>query len=396
MSISNRFEWSKLTPEDGSHYFFGYYDRNPWDPQGEHHLVLRVDQADRLPEPGETADIGIVDRRRNLRLVTRTRAWNHQQGAMELFLPRRPGCFIYNDLDADTGRLIARIFDLKTNREIGHFDVPIYAITPDGHYGISLDFGRIPRRGYSYADAPLPPDLQPADPDRSGLTLVDLTTGQTKLIVSYRTMLARHPFGYGLAGQRIWLNHAIFNCNGSRVLWLLRHCDEDNRSGCFWRTYMYTSDLSGSDVACILPEPYWTGQISHQIWGRTPREILVDANWLGKGHAAVVFDESCRPFVARSLSAGTGRMAHLVFSPDGSRILADSYPDADGMQTLSLLDAASGAVETLGRFRHRQLPGTPVDVRCDLHPRWSRDGKTVTVDSIHDGKRALYLLELPQ
>ena len=61
---------------------------------------------------------------------------------------------------------------------------------------------------------------------------------------------------------------------------------------------------------------------------------------------------------------------------------------------LELICAADGRRELLGRFRHPTGPNSIVEVRCDLHPRWSPDGKIVTVDSIHDGQRAVYLLEL--
>ncbi len=392
MEISRKHRWRRLTPDD-AHYFFGYYDRNPWDPAQQQHLVLKVAQCEHLPHVNETAEIGILDRHGNYRPQTVTRAWNHQQGAMELFLPRRPGHFIYNDFDTEAKKMVCRIFAVDQG-VVGTFADPVYAITRDGRYGVSLDFGRIPRRGYSYADATLPPDLWPDDLDRSGIKLIDLETGASRLIASYRTMIERHPFGYGLPGKRLWLNHAIFNCDGTRLLWLLRQCDDNNRSGVYWRTFMYTCAIDGGDVECTLPDVYWSGNISHQIWGRTPREILVDANWNGEGFEAVVFDESRRPLVARRISHHTGKMGHMVFSPDGSRLLADSYPDGEGFQTLTLIDSASGEYRELGRFRHQQPPGTTVDVRCDLHPRWSPDGRTVTVDSIHEGRRAVYLLEL--
>ena len=206
-------------------------------------------------------------------------------------------------------------------------------------------------------------------------------------------MMERHPYAYGLAGQHIWLNHAIINCDSTRVLWLFRQCAEScKRKNIRWETFLYTSSLEGGDAECVLSECQWQKFISHQIWGRTPHEILVDANWTGSGHGAVVFDESRRPFLARKLSDSHGRMAHMVFSPDGKWILADSYPDADSMQKLIRINAENGEWELLGTFHHEPVP--TVETRCDLHPRWSPDGRFVTVDSTHNGKRAIYLLEL--
>ena len=394
MQIHPDYNWKRITPHD-AHYFFGYYDRNPWNPEQNLHLTLKVDQCERLPLPGETAEIGVLDGKGGYEPLTTTRAWCPQQGSMELFLPLRKNCFIYNDFEVAEQRMVARIFEIGRG-VVGRFDWPIYAISPNGKYGVSLNFSRIPRRGYSYADAALSPDLHPADLDADGLRLVDLESGKSELIVSYRTMLERHPYGYGLETLHIWLNHAIFNCDSTRLLWLFRQSAHPNPIR-GWQTFMYTCDLTGADAECILPEVYWTrGLISHQIWGRTPREILVDANWRGAGNEVVVFDESRRPFVAERLSNGHGRMSHLVFSPDGTWILSDSYPnpEEDNTQVLELICAADGRRELLGRFRHPTGPNSIVEVRCDLHPRWSPDGKIVTVDSIHDGQRAVYLLEL--
>ena len=58
--------------------------------------------------------------------------------------------------------------------------------------------------------------------------------------------------------------------------------------------------------------------------------------------------------------------------------------------------AAYGALAALARHVafFRSPPAYTGDVRCDLHPRWSRDGRAVCVDSTDDGTRQVYVLDV--
>lgn len=398
MQISSQFNWVNLTPEPG-HFTFGYYDRCPWDPTNRFHLALRIPQQERLPEPGESADVGYVDREtRTFHKTSETLAWCHQQGAMTLWLPHRPGAFIYNDFvrEGPGWRPVARIHS-PDEGDLGRYEVPIYALSRDGRWGVTLNFSRIPRRGYSYALAALPWEHPEPDLDGDGLSLVDMHSGETRLIASYRQLIAHHPFPYDVeptpqGRPYMWLNHAIFNVDASRVMVLFRYAPQMDPPQP-WQTYMFTMRLDGSDLRCSLPDLHWRrGAISHQIWGRTPGEILVDADWGGRGHEYVVFDETRQPFRAHRISRGMGPAGHLNFSPDGRWMAADTYPDAEGIQRLALVDVVTGDFVELGRFGH-QVPGARGDTRCDLHPRWSADGRFLTIDTIHDGDRKIYLLD---
>jgi hypothetical protein len=394
-SIASTFDWINLTPEPG-HYTFGYYDRCPWDADNRFHLALRIPQQERLPEPGEPADVGYVDRAdRRFHKVTETLAWCHQQGSMTLWLRHRPLTFITNDFVEEAGgwRPVARQFSLEDG-EVGRYEVPIYATSRDGRWGATLNFARIPRRGYSYALAPLPVDDPAPDLDGDGLSLVDMHSGETRLIASYRRLIEAHPMPYDLDGAYMWLNHTIFNGDASRVMVLLRTSPAVDQPSP-WRTYMYTMRLDGSDLRCSLSDIYWRGAISHQIWGRTPTEILIDADWFGRGSEYVVFDEAVCPFQAHRVSSGMGPSGHLQFSPDGRLLVADTYPNADGVQRLALVETATGDVTEIGRFVHR-TPSAVRDMRCDLHPRWSLDGRLLTVDTIHEGERKIMLLDVSQ
>lgn len=393
MSADSPFHWINLTPEEG-HFTFGYYDRCPWNETNEFHLSLKIPQQERLPEPGETAEVGYIDRKqRTFHSLATTEAWCHQQGAMTLWLQHKPECLIYNDYketQSGTWQPVCRICHINDGI-VGEYDRHIYTMSNDGKLGASLDISRIPRRGYSYARGPMDWNVMTPDLDKEGLFIVDMETGKSKLIASYRQMMDIHPVKYDLEGKYIWLNHSIFNSDASRVMVLLRYTNLDNS---FWKTYMYTMNVDGSDLMCSLSDIFWEGgKITHQIWGRTPREILVDAKWGSDDkHNYVVFQEDVQPIQAERISSGMGPGGHLVFSPDGKWMAADTYPDGEGMQHLALVETDTGNFTKIGTFKHF-LGCQTGDIRCDLHPRWSKDGKLLTIDTTHEGPRKIYLLE---
>ncbi len=394
--ISNVYNWEVITPQAGS-YLFGYYDRFALDKDNKRHLALHIPQQDHLPLKGECAQVGYVDlARKEFVPLAETQSWCHQQGSMSLWLTHKPGHFIYNDYRKDGAEWqpVSRIINADTGEIAGEYAMPVYALSSDGRWGACLDFGRIPRRGYSYARAQIPQNKPVPDLDSDGLFLLDMHSGESKLIASYRQMLKAHPCAYDLEGQYIWLNHAIFNRDASRLMVLLRHRKDPFDNGEMWKTHMLTMGLDGQNMLCPLPDMLWMpGRISHQIWGRGPREILIDAQWCGNGHEYVVFDESERLLRAERISKGMGPMGHLVFSPDGQWMAADTYRK-DGWQSLALVHTATGEITEIGRFRHPEV--NIEDLRCDLHPRWSRDGKYITVDTLHFGERKICLLDVSE
>jgi Tol biopolymer transport system component len=76
----------------------------------------------------------------------------------------------------------------------------------------------------------------------------------------------------------------------------------------------------------------------------------------------------------------------------GNNILFDTYPNKSRMKKLLLFDVSSSELRELGEFY--ESFDFYAETRCDLHPRFSFDGKKVFFDSVHEGKRGLYMLEL--
>ena len=52
----------------------------------------------------------------------------------------------------------------------------------------------------------------------------------------------------------------------------------------------------------------------------------------------------------------------------------------------------SGVRHDIGSFYAD--PKLKKENRCDLHPRWSRDGQQVCIDSVHEHARQMYLIDV--
>ena len=48
----------------------------------------------------------------------------------------------------------------------------------------------------------------------------------------------------------------------------------------------------------------------------------------------------------------------------------------------------------LSNISREELAFTRSGLHCDLHPRWSRDGRQVVFDSIHEGTRQIYMVDV--
>jgi hypothetical protein len=62
------------------------------------------------------------------------------------------------------------------------------------------------------------------------------------------------------------------------------------------------------------------------------------------------------------------------------------------MMTLLLFRPSDSTLVKVGEFFHpKEHSG---EFRCDLHPRWDRVGKYITLDSICTGYRQIYLIDV--
>ena len=364
------------------HHWFGYYEKCPWDASGRRVLAMQSTFRERPPTEQDVAVIGWIDTENDCAWepLAETRAWNWQQGSMLQWLgDGSSGDIIFND--RLNGRLVSRILNVITKKE-RVLDRPVYAVNRAGTKAVSLNFARLQhqRPGYGYAGVP-DPWLGVDEPAADGLWTLDLQTGGSRMILSVAAAAAFQR-GEDFDGRVHRFNHAQFGPD-DRFAVLHRRKTPNQEVG---DTRLLTLDTDGGGLRCLSDH----NLVSHYDWWGRDR-IVAWARRRGIGDRYFVFHDDDS---GRIEAVGEGLLTcdgHCSFSPDGRWMLSDTYPDATHHRTLFLYEMATGVRVELGRFLS---PPAQWQIRCDLHPRWSRDGRKICIDSIHEGTRQMYVLDV--
>jgi hypothetical protein len=244
------------------------------------------------------------------------------------------------------------------------------------------------RKVVSYANVVDPFEDDP-HPDKDGVFVMDLETGENKLVVSirqvYELLKDAHP---ELEHQHMWFNHTVFNKNDSRFF-LLARSREGGDGG--METGMFTAGIDGSDLREVIP--YGTS-VSHFDW-RNNEEIIATFKLDSDGRRHYHFVDGVNEY--RRLGKGLLDFdGHCTFSPDQKWIATDRKVKETLMQSLLLYNFETDATKTLAAFSMNERKFITGELRCDFHPRWNRDGSAICFDALdkETGTRQMHLVEL--
>lgn len=367
----------QISPDDDYEYFFGYYDKSPWDQSNRYMLSLRVKDTTKGTAPKETADIILFDTKNDnkLKKISSTKTWNIQQGAMLQWLgPDYSERIIYNDYI--NGKYCSVILNVNTN-EKKIIDKPIYSVAEDGRTALTLDFSRLHslRPGYGYSNTE---DITRKEkiPNSTAIWKIDLLNNKSKSLLSYRDFYNFERLE-SMEDSTHKINHIMINPSGTRFMVLHRWSKQGKK-----RTRLVTADLNGENLYNLNDD----GMTSHCIW-KSDEEILGYAHKKIEGDGYYLMQDKTQNYKHKWNELKFD--GHPSYSPDKKSVITDTYPNRSRMASVYLIE--ENEVRTIAKvfapFKYDN------DFRCDLHPRWDRNGENICIDSVHEGKRGLYVIK---
>lgn len=380
---------TRISPDDSQHeYFFGYYDKSPWDISDRYMLCMKANDTWSDVSPREKADILLIDTfkpetdRNRVKKVAETRAWNVQQACMLQWLgPDFSSRILYNDYR--DGKYVAIILTLETMEE-KVIPAAVYSVSSDGKFALTLDFSRLYelRPGYGYYNVP-ERTKGVALPDSTAIWKVDLETGEVTDLLKYTDFANFQPRPeMKETGAVHKVNHIMLSPNGKRFMVLYRWFNGQRKY-----TRLITCNTDGADMYILSDDD----MVSHCFWKNNTSILAFENKKKGGPGYYLMKDKTDKYIHCWPQFSNDG---HPSYSPDGKHIITDSYPDRARVASINLMDGNERKKENITIARVFAPFKYDNDTRCDLHPRWNHSGDKICFDSVFEGHRGLYVIEL--
>lgn len=376
----------KVSPESPGEYFFGYYDKSPWDVSGRYMLCMRANDTWSEPDPKSSLEILLLDmcNKGFYRKLATPLTWNVQQGCMAQWIgPDFSKHIIYNDLR--DGKYCSVVLDVNTGKE-RVLQMPVYTVSADGRTALSLDFSRLHnlRLGYGYAALP-EKTKNVALPDTTCIWKMDIETGEVTELLKYTDFAKFQPRSEMLVeGSVHKVNHIMLSPNGKRFMVLYRWFVGSRKY-----TRLITCNVDGTDMYVLNDDD----MVSHCFW-KDDEHIIAFENKKEGGPGYYLMKDKTQE--CQHLWPQLNGDGHPSYCPtDNHLVVTDSYPNRARVADVKLLkdtDPEGKEMKVIAKvfapFKYDN------DTRCDLHPRWKRDGSAVCFDSVFEGHRGLYVVNL--
>ncbi|MCK5805831.1 MAG: hypothetical protein KAI66_23570 [Lentisphaeria bacterium] len=385
-----------------------FFDTSPLSPSGRYLACLHLPQEERPPEPGETAEVVVVDLADGSeRTVAETRGWEEQTGA-NINWGKDDHTLLFSDLDTATWAPHCVRLDWPGG-EVVRFGRGVSQASPDGRWILCTNPAAM-RRIQGGVGVVVPDEHVPDNfglPEDDGLFLTDTETGDCRLLISIREAVERTTPQAELAEYDEWECY-FFNCKwspqGDRVLFDLRRFPRglDNRFNTFAQKMIrcdaFTMKLDGSELHNVVNATQWAKGGQHINWFPDGGKLSMNLDIERHGMRFCQVDRDGKNLRKMlEVPMGTG---HPTVHPSGAFLVTDTYvfercAYGDGTTPIRLVELPSGRETILARIRsetaaQKEYPS----MRLDPHPAWDRSWRYLVFNAFPNGTRRVMLADL--
>lgn len=359
----------------GDETFFGYYDKSPENKDGIVIFNETTVNTKRKPTTNKPLCICALDINTNdVKPVGLSFSYTWQQGCRAQWVSKKR--LVYNFFE--DGKYKCGLFDITESNLVEIYDYPVQDSYFEDYY-LSINYARIMnlRPDYGYRNLPLLSDTDMRELNNDGIWMVDFASGTGTLIVSLKDIFNFEPqLTFKNALHKV--NHVMISPDGKGFMFIHRwYAGLRRYDRLMFYDFKSLKVLASEDM------------VSHMCW--------IDSNTIfgylrhdGKDGFYFINIKtgnytSCNKLT--NLGNGDGHPSSW-----GNWIVVDTYPDKSRMQHLYLYNKVTEhIVPVVEVFQGIKYQG---ESRCDLHPRFSPDGKKVYFDTVYDGKRRLAFIDI--
>lgn len=346
--------------------FFGYYDKTP---ECNGKVLSHIATSSTTKDPSVKHPIKIAVSNLDCDktdIIGETTSYAWQQGARVQWIDE--DTVIYN-IAGDKG-YNAVAYSLSQSKVIRRFNKPVQD-SFGSKYFLSLNYTRLMpvASDYGYRNFAYDKNSQLKE-DEDGIWLVDYKSGNTTHLHTLEEII-KCNWKEDFAQCYHTINHIMISPDGKGFIFIHRYYKGQQR---FHR--LIYSDFKTLKV--LLENE----MVSHMCW--VDCKTVFGYLSVGKKNGYYSIDiESSKSTICKEMTETNLGDGHP--SVYGNWIVFDCYPDKSRMQQLLLFNKENKEVIPL--LKLYQSVKFMYDTRCDLHPRFSKDGKYIFFDTVFCGKR---------
>ncbi|HCP4605250.1 TPA: hypothetical protein ODO73_002855, partial [Escherichia coli] len=356
--------------------FFGYYDRTCWHKDGNLVLLNKIRNGKMIICIWDLTKDSIIE-------VSETLTWNWQQGALATWLNTDFPAFIFNSLE--NNKLVSKVFMFDKGKWIYKetHPYPVQSVSSNLLMS-SINYITLQklRPDYGY-DVEANNFKYPTDIEADGLFIYDLVENKLLFLITLKEIIELN-FTNSMNSAKHKINHVIFSPNGENLIFMHRWITKNGKFSRLILLNLITKTMKIIFDNRMVSHYQWRNDKQFVAWARSEQ--------FGDKYHLVDIENNEIKILPHDSNINNFGDGHPSFNNEGSMIITDTYPGRDRMRSLLLFDMSTSKLTKIGDFLS---PWAFNSVgRCDLHPRWSPDGKKVAIDSAHSGQRQLILIEI--